>query len=84
MPGARSGSHQQAITYFRTTAQSLSTLITGARDLLIDAQGVTFTFFLGFGVSITESHNLTVRGLSIDADLKTRTRPTTRRASLST
>ena len=39
-----------------------------AKDLTIDAHGVTLVFYLGFGMSIRNSQNVTVRGLTFDAD----------------
>ena len=38
------------------------------KDLTIDAHGVTLVFYLGFGMSIRNSQNVTVRGLTFDAD----------------
>lgn len=45
-----------------------SLAIDGATDLRIDAHGVTFIFYYGFGVVITNCHNISVRGLTLDAD----------------
>ena len=42
--------------------------IAGATNLVIDATGVTFVFYLGHGVSISNCHNLTVKGLTLDSD----------------
>jgi len=42
--------------------------IAGASNLVIEATDVTFVFFYGFGMAISSCHNLTVRGLTIDAD----------------
>ena len=42
--------------------------VAGAKDLTIDAHGVTLVFYLGFGMSIRNSQNVTVRGLTFDAD----------------
>lgn len=45
-----------------------SATIVGARNLDIDATGVTFLFYYGYGVVITNCHNLSVRGLTLDSD----------------
>jgi hypothetical protein len=42
--------------------------IEGAENLVLDARGATFVFYLGFGVSIRNCRNVTVRGLVLDAD----------------
>ena len=45
-----------------------SATVTGATDLNIDAHGVTFVFYYGFGLDITNCHNVSVRGLTLDSD----------------
>jgi hypothetical protein len=45
-----------------------SCLITRANNLVIEAHNVTFTFYYGFGLEIVTSHNLTIRGLTLDSD----------------
>ena len=45
-----------------------SLTIEGAQDLLIEAYGVTLVFYLGFGVQIMHTRNLTVRGMTLDSD----------------
>ena len=42
--------------------------LTNARDLVIDAYGATFVFYYGFGLQLQNSVNVTVRGLTFDAD----------------
>ena len=40
--------------------------ITNASDLVIETLGVTFVFYYGYGVDISNCRNLTVRGLTLD------------------
>ena len=42
--------------------------IANARNLAIEAYNVTFVFYYGFGVDISQCHNLSVRGLTLDSD----------------
>lgn len=45
-----------------------SVTISGAQDMVIHAGGVTFVFYYGSGLTVSECHNLTVRGLTLDSD----------------
>ena len=42
--------------------------ITAARDLAIDATGVVFIFFYGFGMLLSDCRNTSVKGLTFDSD----------------
>ena len=47
---------------------NLSLTITNAHDLQINAQDVTFVFFYGYGLYISDSTNLTIQGLTFDSN----------------
>lgn len=45
-----------------------SLTVAGARNLAITAHGVTLVFYFGFGLQLISCANLSIRGLTIDAD----------------
>ena len=52
----------------RYVFSNASLVITGANNLVIDAVGATFVFYIGFGVVLNDCHNVTLRGLTLDSD----------------